>query len=134
MSQTVQLMMVFQIRKASVHTVNNIVRIQIPIFHLRRTYYVNRFIRRPFQFHVWVSGKGISDCFNPFRKITVLKHKAVKTLFQMLHILRQRFKSPKRIYRLFKRRPFFPFLLHQPARNFKIAHTKAGTGALYTVI
>ena len=78
MSETVQFMMISQIRENPVHTVDDVIGIQIPILRLCCTDDIDCFISSLFQFGIGMINQGIAYCLNPLGKITVLKYTSVK--------------------------------------------------------
>ncbi len=134
MTEAIKLMMIPQIRKRLVHTVDDVIGVKIPVVLLCRAYDVDRLICDPLQLLVRMVGQRIAHRLDPLGKIAVLKNKSVELVLQMVHILRQSLKPAKRILRLRECRPFRVLLLHQLPGNLEIAHTKARCSPLYTIV
>lgn len=77
-SEAVQLMIVFQIGKNLVFTVQNIVGVQVAVVLLCRADDLNRIVSDFLQLRIRMLGQRVADCLNPFVEITVLKYKSVK--------------------------------------------------------
>ena len=127
MPEAIQLVVVAQIGENTVHTVDDIICIQVTVFRLCRTDNVDSLVRSPFQLLVGMTGKGIAHRLNPLGKIAVLKNKAVKPVrVRMLRVLRQRLKAPEGVHGRGKARSLFPLFSHHFSCHLKIAHTKTG--------
>ena len=100
-SEAVQLMIVFQIGKNLVFTVQNIVGVQVAVVLLCRADDLNRIVSDFLQLRIRMLGQRVADCLNPFVEITVLKYKSVKlVILRMCRIFRQCLKATERIDRL----------------------------------
>ena len=127
-------MVVFQICKYFIPAVQNIVGVQITVLLLGCADNVNGSVRCLFKLRIRVLGEGISHRLDPFIKITVLKYKSVKFIFQMLRVLGKRLKTAEGVGRLLIRIPHlfsFQILL---SGCFKISHAVAGCRPLHPVI
>ena len=90
--------MVPQVGKNPIHSIDNIIGIQISVLRLCPADNVYGFIRRPLQLRVRMTDQGISHCLNPLGKITVLKHETIEPIrIRIPGVFRQRFKAPKGI-------------------------------------
>ena len=78
MAQTIELVVVPEVRKASVHAVDYVVSIEIPGRQLRGADDVYRPVSGLFEYFIGVRCKSISDSFDPFIEVAVLEHKAVE--------------------------------------------------------
>ena len=71
-------MLIPQIGKSLIQSIDDIIGIQIPIRLLRTDDQINRRIRRPFQFRVRALQQRIGHCLQPFCHIAVLKDLTAK--------------------------------------------------------
>ena len=104
--------------------IDDVIGIQISIVLLCGTYDIDGFVSRFFKLRIRLLGKGIAHSLDPFGKIAVLEQTAVKTVFQMIHILRQRLEN-QGPFHFFICIPLFSFLFRNFACNFEIAHAEA---------
>ena len=89
MTETVELMMIAEIRKNAVFSIQDVIRIKVSILLLGGAYDVDCAIRDGFQLRIWVLSQGITNCLDPFIKITVLENEAIKFVVEMLRILQK---------------------------------------------
>ena len=135
MSQTIQLMVILQIGKGLIHTIDNIISVQISILKLCRTHNVNSFICCCLQLLIWMLCQRISNCFDPLGEIRILKNEAIEfIIIRMFRIIRQSFKSSEGIRRCCISTPLCLFLLHHITSHTEVMHTIAGGSSFYTVI
>ena len=133
MPRTIKLMKILQIGKPLRRIIDYIMCVQIAVLILCRTYNVDRRIRKSLELLIRVLCERITDRLDPFGKIRILKDKTVKTILQMLPVLRQRIKFIRRIYR----QALLPVLPPDPGklcRQLETAHAIARLFALDLII
>ena len=135
MSETVELVVISEVGENAVHTVDDIVGVQIAVLRLCRTDNIDRLIRSPLKLRIGMVNQGIADRLNPLREVAVLKNKAVEFIrVGVLRILRQCLKAAEGIGRLHKASTFLFFTVHHLPCNLKVPHTITRRGIRHSVV
>ena len=78
--------------------------------------------------------QGITNCLDPFIKITVLENEAIKFVIELLRILRERLKATEGVDRLFKCSSKLLFLFIKLSGGLKVVHAEARSRPFYLII
>ena len=125
MPQAVQLMVVAQVGEALADIVDDVKCVQITVRLLGAAHDPDRLVSSRLQFRIRVLIKDIRHRLDPFRKVTVLKYKAVKLLLRLPRILRPDAETVGRVDRLNIIRLLLALLVDR-ASHLEIVHTVAG--------